>query len=165
MVNYYSVNNDIALRKSIMSVNWDVVKMVASEVRSWAESKQKSNPMVYGEDLCGLCARASVRLHAKLAKASIPSKICHVPGHVFIRVENSAVDVTATQFNSINFIHICIEPYPPVTIKKDCFIGNACDHPWTSSYIKEYNSPQEIADFLVSWASCGQQPTPEDWND
>ena len=80
------------------------IKNIAKGVRSWAEDMHKKQPFHYTEDLCGLCAIASAKLHKELKKQKIKSEIHFIDYHVFLMVDNYILDVTATQFGYRNKI-------------------------------------------------------------
>jgi hypothetical protein len=52
----------------------------------------------YNSDLRDCCYRASVQLVYLAQKEGIPAEIGTAPGHVFVLLGNTIVDVTATQF-------------------------------------------------------------------
>lgn len=78
----------------------DRIKVVADEVRYWAETEAPR----YGhneETLCGMCAIASAELWKKLKMTGIHGAL-HVAesdwgSHVFYVIDDHIVDVTATQ--------------------------------------------------------------------
>lgn len=74
------------------------VKVIAQRVRTWAE---KMAPQFgFDKDLCGMCALASTKLHHELKKQGIESHLQYADGHVYLKVGERIVDVTATQFGT-----------------------------------------------------------------
>ena len=53
------------------------------------------------DTLGGFCARASAILSWELRRVSIPHKIVHSSGHLYIECEGYVVDITATQFDDL----------------------------------------------------------------
>jgi hypothetical protein len=87
-------------KPELTTTQWLKVKTIAKSVRSWAENYQRKYPSQYNVGLCGLCAKASARLHYLLTQENIPAKIGYTPGHVFVILARYFIlDVTATQFN------------------------------------------------------------------
>lgn len=76
----------------------DRVKELAGEGRAWAEVEQLKNPDLYYSDLCGLCAKASVKVHQLLTTHSFPAKLVVNHKHCFVKYDEFVVDVTATQY-------------------------------------------------------------------
>ena len=66
---------------------------LARIVRQAFEKLESDDP-----DLRGCCYRASVQLVYLAQKEGIPAEIGTAPGHVFVLLGNTVVDVTATQF-------------------------------------------------------------------
>lgn len=74
---------------------------IAREARKWAEKRRPA-----GDNLMGLCAKASAKLFRMLQEANIRCEIrawTEFPSgggsaHVFVVVDDHVVDVTATQF-------------------------------------------------------------------
>src|SRR6266545_1526031 len=70
---------------------------LAAVVRKWAE--KKSEELGHSDDLCGMCAVASHRLHVALQKVGVKnSRIVYTRGHAYVKVGPRVIDVTATQF-------------------------------------------------------------------
>lgn len=83
----------------------DRIRRVARTVRDWAEQYAADcSEWYYPEDLCGLCAIASARLHLALHRQKIRSTLVmsqnEFGAHVFCVVGDYVVDVTATQFHN-----------------------------------------------------------------
>lgn len=95
---------------------------IAREVRKWAE-KLAADPLEgFPEDLCGLCARASWRLHTLLRAEGIPSYVMFGRGHAFVYFQNGYVlDVTATQFH---------DDLPKVLYAPRCDLVRKWDSAW-----------------------------------
>jgi hypothetical protein len=77
------------------------VKDLARETRLWAEQIARNEE--FPNDLCGLCLRASARLFTQLSTKGYTPQIClsedSTTGyHVFIKLNDMIIDVTATQF-------------------------------------------------------------------
>lgn len=94
----------------------EVVERVARNLYNYY-SKEYSDPT-----LEGYCAILSAKLHKRLARYDVSSSFLYHSnewgGHVFLRVEDSFVDVTARQFDT---------DLPPVVIKH---IEDHNDHYW-----------------------------------
>lgn len=78
------------------------IKRIATNVRCWAEQRQKEDPKSYNKKLNCLCAISSYELFKRLKRAKINATVnfCNL-GHAFVIVDdNILVDVTATQFNN-----------------------------------------------------------------
>lgn len=80
----------------------DTIKQTAREARSWAQAYAADN--MFPEDLEGLCAIASAKLHTMLLNKKIKSEL-HLAEetdglgcHVYVFTNGYIVDVTATQF-------------------------------------------------------------------
>lgn len=75
-----------------------LMRKIASETRRWAKRSRKH----FDDDLCGMCAIASARLHANItaqglsAVIAIRNKIDD--GHCFVIAYGHVIDITATQF-------------------------------------------------------------------
>jgi hypothetical protein len=78
-----------------------VVRDLALEVRDWAEVFAEKTNMP--ANLNGMCAIASAELWKRLRAHGIKAKICMSEEdfgfHVYLKVEDHVVDVTATQFS------------------------------------------------------------------
>lgn len=86
------------------------LEAIATRAREWAESVANLEDCpIYAcpDDLCGMCATASVYLATQLLHNGIPAIICVARHHCWVRVGRNVVDVTATQFGG-----------PPVYIGK-----------------------------------------------
>lgn len=78
------------------------IRSIALKAREIAEREAKSEGL-FSDQLEGFCARGSAILYRELKKAGIKARI-HLSyteeySHVFLRVGNHIVDITATQFN------------------------------------------------------------------
>lgn len=82
------------------------VKLIATDVRLWAEDLAYGRDRVEDADLNGYCAIASAELHKRLTKVGIPATL-HLSiqscgsCHVYCVVSDYIVDVTATQFREL----------------------------------------------------------------
>lgn len=83
---------------------------IAEEVRDWAEELAQQEGR--REDLNGLCAIATAELCRRYSRAGITSKIClseeDYGFHVYLRVEDHIVCVTATQFPKFRNVPVLI---------------------------------------------------------
>ncbi len=84
------------------TINWGMVRSIASEARQWAEAYARKYSASYGPDLCCLCAKASGRLHSLFKRYGVPGVIAANDNHVFNVVGDYVVDITATQFDENN---------------------------------------------------------------
>lgn len=103
---------------------WKTVQECAEKVRAWAEDYVNKAPKwSYGYGLCGMCGKASARLHSLLNKHGIDAQVASAPGHIFVVVthkeEDFLVDVTATQFSVVweGFATRCGGVYDPIEIR------------------------------------------------
>lgn len=86
------------------------IRSIALKAREIAERQAKSENL-FSDQLEGFCARGTHILYKALKRAGIKARI-HVSyteeySHVFLRVGNYIVDITATQFNEGP---VCIVP-------------------------------------------------------
>lgn len=86
----------------------DVITKVATKVRKWcvrvnnACAEGTSNLLIehFPRDLCGMCAIATGKLLTELHKAGIKRAVAHsTHSHCYVMVDDTIVDVTATQFS------------------------------------------------------------------
>jgi hypothetical protein len=89
------------LERNQMGIDWSLVERLAREAREWAERYQKCNDWDFHYTMAGMCAKASARLLVLLNNNNIPAYVCGSRCHVFVKVKDMIVDVTATQF--VNF--------------------------------------------------------------
>ena len=88
------------------------IKIIAQEVRAWAEHIQKQTMNLFSSNLLGLCAISSAYLFCKLKEAGIETHIVSNHKHCFlITKDDFVVDVTATQFG---FEKILITPHSEI---------------------------------------------------
>lgn len=84
--------------------DWKLVQELAAKSRTWTEKKatelvQSNGDWAIDKDtLCGMCAIASAHLFTALQKACVPVELWSNSRHCFLIVEDSVVDITATQF-------------------------------------------------------------------
>lgn len=127
--------------------DWKLIRKLANEVRKWAEHIQKTTDDEYGydEDLCGLCAIASARLHFRLKQHNIESTIIHGWAHVFLVIEGVVVDVTATQF-AWTVEDITGRPVPKILIINwaDIDVDENNTGPW--SQLHEFPTIKQLID-------------------
>ena len=75
----------------------DNVHAVAKATRKWADKNKHKND--FPDDLCGMCAIASAKLHDDLREKGITdAEIAYNEGHCFVLWKGLVFDVTATQF-------------------------------------------------------------------
>lgn len=90
----------------------DQVISIARRVRKWAERTNNRRVWPFNDDLCGMCAIASVKLFKELNAAGITNaRICENDEHCFIIWHGYIIDVTATQFGFTN------EPITVIKVK------------------------------------------------
>lgn len=86
----------------------DILKKAAQKTRRWATRYAKTNH--FPQSLAGLCAIASIRLHAELVKEGVVAQIAVRnavnDGHCFVIVDDQVIDVTATQFGKFKAVSI-----------------------------------------------------------
>lgn len=118
------------------------IKMCAHGVRKWAK-KHRVSYHCDSDDLCGMCAVASVKLHRILKSKKIHTKIVLNNEHCFLRYKNYIIDVTINQF-SHDFGKIAVVPVP----KNDM---DALEYWW--SHNKVFNSDQTAVKYQkkVGW--------------
>lgn len=81
-------------------MNWDYIEAVAEDVRIWTESRAEGT--LNADDLNGWCARAAAELWRRLRAECLDPIIVVSESnwgcHVFLKLEDHILDVTATQF-------------------------------------------------------------------
>lgn len=113
----------------------DILHTEATEVRHWAE--RRATGTKNEKDLNGWCARASAELWRKLnaVHPELNPKICMAEGmlgaHVYIKIDDHIVDVTATQFPEFR--------YEPIVIEHEKELQH-----WFYETSKTFDSPTEL---------------------
>lgn len=86
---------------------------IATDVRNWADLYAEEHRM--SQNLCGMCAIASAELWRELVDAKFKpiigvwtdqEDIHWMVSHVFIKLDDYVLDVTATQFNGMEDIPV-----------------------------------------------------------
>lgn len=96
-----------------MGLNYELIRRLACETRSWAEKENEERNKPFSNDLCGMCAIAAAELFKRLTEAGISARISANHDHCFVEALDASgrggliVDVTATQFgrDKIMIIH------------------------------------------------------------
>ena len=70
---------------------------ILKKCRRWTE--RIAFEKQFNSNLSGLCAVAAGKVSRELRRVDIPCVICYNSNHVFNRVGDRLVDITATQFN------------------------------------------------------------------
>lgn len=92
---------------------------LAEGVRAWAQEQARLYPEYFDEDLAGLCALASMRLHDVLRLHQVQAELvisyddegrC---GHCHVRAADHLLDVTATQFDPMLPDVVCVDLNAP----------------------------------------------------
>jgi hypothetical protein len=143
-------------------INWDLVKDLAEQVRRWAEDYVKKDVICGLPCLSGMCAKSAARLNKLLTKHEIDAKLCLAATprpygkgstcHVFNMINNTIVDVTATQFNT-NEDDVVIKPFKEGA------------SPWYWQTATVFNNPDELRTSQVNlrWPEY-QTAMPEEYN-
>lgn len=104
-------------RDKLLCLTWDQIKEIATRVRIWMEVQAILNmDAVSSRDLGGGCAIASYILWKLLLSAGEEAKlICAVKeyeAHCWVELGPYVIDVTFTQFEDCEKVHIC-RKWPP----------------------------------------------------
>lgn len=124
--------------------DWSEVRKHARAVRSWTE--QYATEHNFSPRLTCLCAVASAKLHERFIQHNIKASIgmAHDDmvnfSHVFIIVEDSLVDITATQFGN----------HPKVTIKKLIDARKLAFTHWYWDINYQFDSSKSLYDYQQS---------------
>jgi hypothetical protein len=132
-------------------VNWKVVREIAHDVRKWAELLYETECNdEWSSDLCGLCGIASAELTTRLQSAGYPAKFILGFGHCWVKLDNKYIDVTATQFFTVeDEVVICNVSKPRKYLHSRIL----------KKPLMEFDDVQEAQDYmeLIGWPP-GQQP-------
>lgn len=74
---------------------------IATKARKWAEDYAKRNH--FKPNLACMCAIASAHLFEALTKEGLKAKIAYNSSHCFVLTNGYLVDITATQFNKVQY--------------------------------------------------------------
>lgn len=103
------------------------IRACARRAAAWAQ-RQAQKPH-FGSDRCGLCAIASARLCAELARAGFQPRVrvvhsARLSGHCFVECDGWLLDITATQFGLSS---VEAHPFHARPAKEFWAPGIACD--------------------------------------